>query len=369
MRVALLTNFVAPYRVPLFQALRDRVTALRIFVSTTMEHDRSWVPDWGDLDVVVQRSLTLRRTWKHPRFDEGYELHLPYDTVAQLRRFGPDVVLSGEFGARTALALAYGHAARVPVVVWATLTDHLEANREVTRRVARRALVRGARRIIVNGEGGARYVRSLGYPDERIARVAQCTDPAPFLALPLARPTDAPLLHVGGVSERKGVELLLRALPRVRRPVRLVMVGDGPLRRRLEGMPHPAGVHVEWAGSVPYAGLPAWYARARALVFPTFGDEWGLVVNEALAAGVPVMGSDYAQAVEELVRDGVNGWRFRPDGEEEVAAAVRRVLDTPTDLLHAMGAEARRTGAALTPEGTADRFVEILQASRRGAGG
>ena len=53
--------------------------------------------------------------------------------------------------------------------------------------------------------------------------------------------------------------------------------------------------------------------KVGVLVFPTLADEWGLVVNEALAAGVPVLGSLYSQAVEELVRDGENGWTFRPD--------------------------------------------------------
>lgn len=369
MRVALLTNFVAPYRIPLFRALADRVSALRIFVSTAMEHDRNWEPDWADLDVVVQRSRTLRRTWRHERFRQAYELHLPWDTLAQLRRFEPDVVLSGELGMRTALSLAYGRAAGVPVAIWATLTEHLEVSRGRVRRLVRPALVRGARRVIVNGESGARYVRSLGYPDEGIERVPQCIDPEPFLALPLSRPADAPLLHVGHVSELKGVELLLRALPRVGRPVHLVMVGDGPLRRRLEAMAHPDGVRVEWAGPVPYADLPAHYAGARALVFPTFGDEWGLVVNEALASGVPVMGSDHAQAVDELVRDGENGWRFRPDDEDAVAAAVRRVLDTPRDRLELMGAAARRSGAAITPEGTAERMVRVLESCRSGATG
>ena len=54
------------------------------------------------------------------------------------------------------------------------------------------------------------------------------------------------------------------------------------------------------------------YAKASLFAFPTLADEWGVVVNEAMAAGLPVLGSIYSQAVEELVEDGVSGWVFRP---------------------------------------------------------
>ena len=53
------------------------------------------------------------------------------------------------------------------------------------------------------------------------------------------------------------------------------------------------------------------YAKASLFAFPTLADEWGVVVNEAMAAGLPVLGSIYSQAVEELVEDGVSGWVFR----------------------------------------------------------
>ena len=80
MRVALLTNFIAPYRLPLLEALRDRVGELRIFVSTPMESDRDWAVDWGSLDVVVQRNLTLHRSFRDPLgYRRGLQIHVPYD--------------------------------------------------------------------------------------------------------------------------------------------------------------------------------------------------------------------------------------------------------------------------------------------------
>ena len=71
-RVALLVNFIPPYRVLLFRELRSRVRELRIFVSTPVEPNRSWPVEWADLDVVLQRSVTMRKRWRRPC---GYEEH------------------------------------------------------------------------------------------------------------------------------------------------------------------------------------------------------------------------------------------------------------------------------------------------------
>jgi glycosyltransferase involved in cell wall biosynthesis len=89
--------------------------------------------------------------------------------------------------------------------------------------------------------------------------------------------------------------------------VTLELVGDGPEAVRLARVPLPGNVTVRCSGTVAYEQITGAYARAGLFVFPTLAYEWGLVVNEAMAAGLPVLGSVYSQAVEELVRDGVSG--------------------------------------------------------------
>ena len=122
MRVALLMNFIAPYRVKLLEALRDRVDELRVFISTPMESDRAWEVDWGSLDVTVQRNLTVRRPYRDAfGFTRQLQIHLPYDTLPQLSRYAPDTVISGELGARSVQAAAWRtlHPARSSGPPWA----------------------------------------------------------------------------------------------------------------------------------------------------------------------------------------------------------------------------------------------------------
>lgn len=368
MRVALLTNFIPPYRVPLYEAIMRASGELRVFVSTAMEANRQWTPGHGELDVVRQRTLTFQRQWRTAVFSEPHELHVPYDTWLQLRRWRPDVILTGELGARSLQAVAFARSTRTPVVIWAMLSDHLENGRGRVRTAARKWLARNASSIIVNGESGARYFHRLGTKDEQLRRVHQAVDMRALMSVPLERAADDEyhLLHVGSISERKGAHVLFGGVrswaeSNAHARVKLTLVGDGPLRGALERQKLPDNVRVRWAGSVAYDELPRWYAQGGVLLFPSFGDEWGLVVNEALAAGVPVAGSCYSQAVEELIRDGENGWLFVPDNEDSIVDVLDRIYATDCGQLHAMRVKARESVRGLTPEYTAEKIAALLR--------
>src|SRR2546423_6196921 len=113
--------------------------------------------------------------------------------------------------------------------------------------------------------------------------------------------------------------------------------------------------------SVAYEKLPDVYALAGILVFPTLADEWGVVVNEALAAGLPVLGSRYSQAVEELVMDGVTGWTFRPDRGTEMYAALERAMSAPDAQLEEMRRMGRKRIQVLRPEFGAECFLRAAR--------
>jgi glycosyltransferase involved in cell wall biosynthesis len=162
------------------------------------------------------------------------------------------------------------------------------------------------------------------------------------------------------------VRLLLDALcgcgeSRPDRRFELTVIGDGAERADLAKRALPANVRVEWQGHVPYESLPASYAAAGLFVFPTLGDEWGTVVTEAMASGLPVIGSVYSEAVVETVVDGVNGWRFAPESAAAVAAGLMRAFATSPAELNEMRAAARRTAAGLDAGLLASKMVNILR--------
>lgn len=368
-RVALLTNIIPPYRLSLYRCLQQSIGELRIYLSQTMESNRAWPVEWKDLPVVIQRTVTLRRTWRHPGgFAEAMDLHLPLDTLALLRRFRPAVVISAEMGLRSLQAAWYCRRPGCRWVVWATVSERTEQGRGLLRRSLRRWLLSRADAVLVNGESGFRYVRSFRIDKKKICRVPYTTDNDPFLSIPQWE--DNPenihrLLFVGQLVDRKGLKQFLPVLCRwleehPERRVRLVVVGDGPLRPWLESLKAPTNLSLQFAGNQPYERLPSYYAQADALVFPTLADEWGLVVNEALAAGVPILGSIHSQAVEELVDEGRQGWTFNPEKEANIYQAIERAFSTPGDELKKMRKAARERIAQVTPEEATRRILDVL---------
>ena len=240
-RVALLMNFVAPYRVKLFQAVRRELDAFRIFVSTSMEPDRPWTPDWTDLDVVMQKTLTFPVRHRQNGFDQQLFIHFPYDTMARLYRYDPDVVVSGELGLRSLQAALYRRLRpRSRLIIWATLSEYSETGWGGVRAALRRFILRCADGVIVNGASGARYIQTIN-PSVRIFTMNQPVDLPRFLAVPLERPPEVArrLIFSGRLIGQKGVIEFQRAAAewaRTRPHLTLdfIWLGDGELRPALE---------------------------------------------------------------------------------------------------------------------------------------
>ncbi len=358
-RLAILVNIVAPYHKPLFDRLAHLYPTMRVFVSTPMERNRAWNLEWAGLDVVVQKTITLNRRWRHPKgFSEPLYVHLPADTIPQLLRFHAEIVISWEMGVRTMLAAIYRRLhGRSRLIVWAEFAESTDYGRGNMRQQIRKLLHHAIDAFLVTGESGARYLEALGIPARKIHKIVYTTDLDRFAAVPCTRPPKAVsrLLFVGQLIERKGLLPFLDVLSGWARthPDRVLefhLAGSGPLRTQLEQYAPPANVLLTFLGDVSYSELPAVYAEADIFVFPTMADTWGVVVNEAMAAGVPVLGSIYGQAVSELVSDGVNGWTFRPDHSAEMLQALEQALATPRNQLEEMRTAARVAALRFTPD-------------------
>lgn len=369
-KVVLLTNFIPPYRLPLYGELYRKLNTFTIFVSTYMEQNRPWIAEWNGLPVVVQRNITIPARWRHPfGFNEKNYIQIPWDTFYLLWKERPSVIISAEFGVRTLQAAIYRKMnARSRLLVWATVSDHTEKGRGFYRHILRDFILQHTDAVLVNGEAGARYIAKFGYPKKRIFFVPYTTDVKVFASCPILRITEEAyrLIYVGQLVERKGLMPFLRilhswAIRHPERTIELWIVGDGYLRGLLAQMTHPMNLNVCMLGSKSYLDLPEIYAQCGILVFPSLADEWGVVVNEGMAAGLPVLGSLYSQAVEEMVEDGVNGWVFRPDVEKEMQLALDRALNTPLRELQEMRLKARRRSLEFAPDRVANMIIDAIE--------
>jgi glycosyltransferase involved in cell wall biosynthesis len=371
LKTVLLINFVAPYRSTLLRALANRLGSLRILVSTPMEPNRAWVPDWHGLDVALQRTLTL--PWEFRRRSGARQqiyIHFPFDTLPRLLGSAPDVVISGELGLRSLQAAMYRMLRpRSRLVIWATLSEHTEVEWGLMRRMLRRVILGRADAVVVNGRSGARYIASFN-ADVPVVIMRQPVDVALFARAPLERAPSRTrrLIFSGRLVDAKGVvaaqaAIAAWALSHPDRKVELTWAGDGAARAALEAAEVPINLRQHFAGELDYVALARLYGESDALILPTLFDEWGLVVNEALASGIPVLGSIYSQAVEELIEDGVTGWRFDPLSKGSLESALDRFFATSPEELAEMRRRSRACGLSITFETAAISMMEAIEAT------
>jgi glycosyltransferase involved in cell wall biosynthesis len=157
------------------------------------------------------------------------------------------------------------------------------------------------------------------------------------------------LLGVGRMIEKKNWHALLKAWEArmsevTSRGCDLVLVGDGPERGRLEEVVRSSGIrNVHFRGFEDQEGLCRYYALASGLVLPSrHGETWGLVVNEAMAAGLPILVSRECGCAQTLVEDGVNGWTFNPADVAGIGEALGKWMACTGEHLRTMGACSQR---------------------------
>jgi glycosyltransferase involved in cell wall biosynthesis len=165
-------------------------------------------------------------------------------------------------------------------------------------------------------------------------------------------------LSVGRLETVKRVDLIIRALTHVDRPSRLVIVGDGPLRRQLEEVAATEGVadRVTFTGAVEEAALVDLYAGACAVVFPPYDEDYGYITLEAFLARKPVITTTDAGGPLEFVDDGVTGLVTPPE-VDSLGAAMSRVAQD-RQLARSLGDAGYERARAITWDGVVERLVE-----------
>ena len=371
-RVVFLTHYIPLYQVRVLQSIARRVRDFHVLVSTPIEPNRDFAPDWSGLDVTVQDTWTVRRQWRHRgegQFADSLYIHVPYDTGRQLRRLRPDVVMSLELGARSVGAARYCRRNRESKLILCTyMSQRTEQCRGRMRRWVRRRLVRSADAITYNGPSCLGYLQSLGVDEDRTFHLPYAADDRTLYRGSLQRDESAVrqrLVVVGQLSSRKGVVPLveqtaayLRRQPT--RNVELVFAGDGPDRGAIEAIETPDNLSLTLLGNVPAAELGDLLHGCGAMIAPTLADEWMLVVNEGLQAGLPIIGSIYSQAVTTLVQDGHNGWRYDPVDQTQFDRAMEAYFSMPDDRLSAMREVCRQSVSQRSPSWAASGAIDAI---------
>jgi glycosyltransferase involved in cell wall biosynthesis len=214
----------------------------------------------------------------------------------------------------------------------------------------------------VYGQSNLEYIRKLGMPLDRIFIKRAVADTERFLEDNTAehpKPGYKVLLYVGRFSPEKNLGWLLRAFRRVQQDPEnprmiLDLVGYGPLEDELRELAKALGISplVRFRGKFLQAELRAIYRSADALILPSVIEPWGLVVNEAMLCGLPVLVSTQCGCAADLARP-ETGWTFSPWAESTLANLLEEIAETPRAVLEEKGRAARQLAAQYSPQNCA----------------
>lgn len=349
-RATFLTVMPAPYMQDLFAAMRDdgRIIPRVLYMEMA-------APDtyWG------RRTLPPNETVLDGRWFSilGGRVHWNRGVLAALRGSASDIhVISGYSSLTCQAAVQWLRATGRP---WVFLGERPAMR---SRRLAGRMLREIAAATGLRSAGGVAAVGSEATETYRqrcraripVQNIPYYTDIATFSENP-AKPGSIPnrirVLYCGQLIHRKGVDLLVRAISQlaVRCPhVTLDLVGEGPLRHELqESIPLEYRRRFTFHGFSNVEALPAYFSSADLFVLPSRHDGWGVVVNQALAAGLPIVASDAVGAARDFVADRGTG-RIVPAGDVDRLAGAIEYFATHPDVLRSCGAAARTVAGELS---------------------
>jgi glycosyltransferase involved in cell wall biosynthesis len=359
--IALLTTYLAGYRMPLYERLHERHGVEVLCYGRGERYAPAW---FRDLDrQLADAPFPARRL---AGTAEAFSVSRHYEAV--IAPFAGGSILPASF--------AGTRRHRKPFILWASVWAQPRSVAHLVTLPVTRRIYRDAEAIVAYGEHVRRFVAGIRGRDSDVFVAPQSVEVQLFgRHVSEAEVADfrarhdlgaGPIvLYVGRLVPEKGVGVLFDAWPLVSGASTLVMIGDGPLAERGHAMPR-----VRLLGPLPREALPVAYATSAMALLPSvptprFREPWGLVCNEVMHQGRPMIASDAVGAVAGgLVRDRETGLVVPAGDPGALAYAIDDLLTQP-GLRVRLGAAARAAVAAYTYEAMAGAFDEALATAMR----
>lgn len=360
------------YQADLFRALlRTGKVDLRVIFTNKIPEDRAKLGWQDDLDGFEHEFLSEHRPI--------------IDAIKKARRYRDHIhIVNGLWAGKTVeavlLTLMYSGS---KYFIYSEAPDPRSVVPPLEKKILMlvgKIIVRNAAGLLPISHFAVEYFRSYGAEESRIHPFGYFRSlPAGFHRTPNGQKKErVDIIFVGQLVHRKGVDILLSAMEPLftgHGNLYLQLIGSGELEEQLRDWVKERKLshHITFEGAINPRQIMERISEADLLVLPSRWDGWGLVVNEALMAGVPVLVSDMCGAAD-VVRDGINGYVFRSEDVQALRAKLKTFLEL-SDIRRlaegssspgafsrtAMAVAARKTGEALDPENAAEYLVRVLK--------
>ena len=354
-KVALITNIPTPYRISLFEKLAKHPSiSLYVYFNAITEKNRVW-------------RIALDHRFKYkilPGYNITYQgwapstYHINPSIINELTSSNYDAVISGGYDSFTnQVSFLLCKIKKIPFILWSGSTIN---ERNLMRRITLpliKYIVRHSDSFIAYGTKAKEYLISLGAHHKDIFIAYNTVDTNFFMQQCLFLKNNKNkilyeiglqnkkiVLYIGQLIKCKDLKTLIKAYSKLKQELdaALLIIGDGPLKNDLENYCVKENVYdVYFIGFKPKKELPKYYVISDLFVLPSINEIWGLVLNEAMSCGLPVITTDKVGASVDLIQNGVNGIIVESKNVEQLYLAMKKILNSPK-LIKSMGKKSRQ---------------------------
>ena len=301
-KVIVITNIPSPYRVLFFNEIASIIKyKFSVIYCAKIESNRKWnLPDIKHEHLFLDEKKIIYK---------NRTIYYNFSIWSKLKEIKPDVIVTGGFNPTMLLAILYAWIYNKKHFITTDSWSKTEEKLSLFHKLIRKFIYRKASAFLPVSEKGKINIQTYGIQEYKIHICPYIVDNEKFKIDSVNKEYD--LMYSGQFIPRKMPFFFLdivRELNKKRENLRILILGDGPLKKEILHNLDEIGVDYHYPGFVQPVDLPEYYGKSKIYLFPTEEDAWGVVANEACAAGLPVITCENAGAAKEIIKDGINGY-------------------------------------------------------------
>lgn len=365
MKIFILTTVMAPYRIDVFNELGKECDLVVCFEQKKdNERNDSWYKD-----NIKNFKLIKAKGW------EKSINHVKFYTIQYLKQEKPDLVIFYEYSTKTAMLLMqYCITKKIKYLI--NCDGAFVDTKSNIKKYIKSHYIKNAVGCLANGKSAKKYFMYYGAKEKNIFFHKFSTlHKSDILEKPLKKDekmrlreelklcqTKRIFICVGNYIERKGYDLIIKAANELKEEnIEFINIGWGNKKEEYQKLIEEYGLkNISLEDFKDKENLKKYYDSADVCLFPTREDIWGLVVNEAMARGLPVITTDRCNAGLELIENKKNGEIVKTDSYEELTNAIKKYLNKSDEELYHQGEESIRRIREYTIENIAKSHITVL---------
>lgn len=325
-KVLIITNIPSPYRVDYFSYLQTHYKKYKfdILYASHSESNREWdicKEKMNNSHFLKSKTLCIRK-----KMDFKY-IHIPVSVKKTLSGLSPDIIIAMEYNPTAVQAMHWCKRNGVPYISWTDGTLHSERNINKVQKWTRHYIIKNANAYIASSTKAQEAQIAYGAEKNR-CYISYLTVDIDSYMMNSGDKIKGRLIFVGRLVQLKGVELLISALSKVSYDYEMIIVGTGPEKETLEKQCRELNLcdRVLFVGHKNREELKELYQSSTIFILPTKDDCFALVVLEAMCARMPIICSQYADGIFDLIEDGKEGFIINPYDADTFASKIDELL-------------------------------------------